>query len=108
MNCEIRSLQLSSDNKNLLVGTYGSEIWELLTKDAKITTSTKFTNPKNLMRGHYTPNKRTSNEVWGLATMSNENDLFATCSDDCTLRLWSITHKKMVKQIKTNLDASGS
>lgn len=33
----IRSLDLTSDGKTLLVGTYGSEIFELVTNDANIT-----------------------------------------------------------------------
>ena len=44
------------------------------------------------MRGHYTPNKKTTNEVWGLSSINSDNDLYATCSDDATLRLWSITY----------------
>jgi hypothetical protein len=40
---EIRSVAVSSDLKSLLVGTAGSEIYELTTKDAKITSSSKFT-----------------------------------------------------------------
>ena len=107
INCEIRSLQFSVDNKNIIIGTFGSEIWEISTKDAKISISTKFTGVKNLMRGHYTPNKKSSNEIWGLSTFASDSDYFATCSDDSTLRIWSVSNKKMLKVVRTNLDNSG-
>ncbi len=59
---EIRCAHLSSDGKNLLVGTFGGEIYEMMTKDAKINTSTRFTGVKPLMRSHYAPNNA-GNEV---------------------------------------------
>jgi len=39
---EIKSVSISPDYKSLLVGTAGSEIYELTTKDAKITPNSKF------------------------------------------------------------------
>ena len=33
---EIRSIQLSANDRNILIGTYGGEIWELSTKDVAI------------------------------------------------------------------------
>lgn len=39
---EIKSVVFSGDFKTLLVGTYGSEIYEIQTKDTKIANSTKF------------------------------------------------------------------
>lgn len=41
-NFEIKAVHLTADNKNLIIGTNGSEIYELSTKDAKLTTSTKY------------------------------------------------------------------
>jgi WD40 repeat protein len=90
MCAEIRSLCLSVDSKNILVGTFGSEIYELTTKDIKLNIQSKF-NAKNIIRGHYCPNKTQLNEVWGLAIFPNNSDTFATCSDDGTLRLWSVS-----------------
>jgi hypothetical protein len=40
MHTSIRSVCLSQDSRKLLIGTYGSEIYELITDDAKITTNT--------------------------------------------------------------------
>lgn len=56
-NFEIKAVHLTADNKSLIVGTNGSEIYELSTKDAKLTTSSKYGNPKRVMSGHYSPNK---------------------------------------------------
>jgi len=55
---EVRAVGVSSDMKNIIIGTYASEIYELSTKDAKISATTKFTAPKNVIKGHYTPNKK--------------------------------------------------
>lgn len=49
------------------------------------------------MSGHYTPNKQALNEVWGLAIFPNNKDLYATCSDDGTLRIWSVSERKLLK-----------
>ena len=39
---EVRSVALSPDMKSILVGTSGGEIYELTTKDAKVTPNSKF------------------------------------------------------------------
>ncbi|EAR94225.2 HELP domain protein (macronuclear) [Tetrahymena thermophila SB210] len=105
---EVRSISLSSDSKNMIIGTYASEIYELNTKDAKITSTTKFAQPKSIVKGHYTPNKKWTNEVWGLSTNPQNEDIFYTCSDDGTLRAWSISQKKQDKCIRTILDSNNS
>lgn len=91
LNCEIKALHLSADNKNLVIGTGGSEIYQLTSKDIKIQqNSTKFSAPQKLMSAHFAPNKQTDNELWGLATNLKDDDLIATVSDDATLRIWSV------------------
>lgn len=47
-----------------------------------------------MMSGHYTPNQKWTNELWGLCMFPNNSDLYATCSDDATMRIWSISLKK--------------
>ena len=74
----------------------------MLCRDNKFTASSKFFGPKELMKGHYTPNKKWTNEVWGLATYY-EGDNFVTSSDDGTLRVWSASQRKQVSIIKTTL-----
>ena len=48
------------------------------------------------MKGHYTPNQKWTNEVWGLGVFS-DGDRYVTCSDDATLRIWSISKRKLLK-----------
>lgn len=50
-------MHITADNKNLIVGTNGGEIYELYTKDAKLTTSSKYGNAKKIMSAHYAPNR---------------------------------------------------
>ena len=54
------------------------------------------------MVGHYTPNQKWLNEVWGLAVFS-DNERYATCSDDGTVRIWSSVTNQVIKQEKTDL-----
>lgn len=75
----IKSVCLGQENK-IIVGTFGCEIIELITKDTKITPTTKFI-AKSLMKGHYAPNLKS--ELWGLAI---DGDFAYTCGDDATLR----------------------
>lgn len=90
---KIRSIHLSPNNRCLIVGTYGSEIYELVTKDPQIGNNTVFISNK-IMHGHYTPNTQWTNEVWGLAVFPNNKEIYATCSDDATVRIWDRKEKK--------------
>lgn len=103
----VRSVSLSRDWKTLLVGTYGSEIYELSTKDSKIGKTTKFTKADQIVAGHFTPNSQAPNEVWGLAVF-HDGKRFATCSHDGTLRVWSIEKKNLLTTIDLNTDLKGN
>lgn len=46
------------------------------------------------MKGHYCPNLKWTNEVWGLDVFKKDNDKFVTCSDDGTMRVWSALQRK--------------
>lgn len=100
----IRSLYLSPDNKKLLIGTFGSEIYQL-TSSGVYAENTTFSPSICFMKGHYTPNRQWTNEVWGLAPF-HKGDLYATSSDDGTLRVWSSLERKQIRMTRTNLDAS--
>jgi len=75
-------------------------------RDNKITNSTKFYNPKEIIKGHFAPNKESPNAVWGLCAFP-DGDLYCTVGDDGTLRVWSSKDRKQVRMIKTNLDSQG-
>jgi microtubule-associated protein-like 6 len=88
----IRSACLNEAGDTLLVGTYGSEIYEVAVPSGE--------NVK-LMSGHYTPSRGTTvtNEVWGLAVFP-DNSRYVTCSDDGTLRLWDFETKTQLHCVK--------
>ena len=62
----VRSICFDSKCTKLLIGTYASEIYEIKI-DGGVGPSSKFSVARKLMAGHYTPNKRWTNEAWGLA-----------------------------------------
>jgi len=52
------------------------------------------------MKGHFSPNNSWTNEVWGLHV---DGDLAFTCSDDATLRCWSIQNRTLESIASLNL-----
>ena len=59
------------------------------------------------MKGHYTPNPLWTNEVWGLEPLKTENDRYLTCSDDATLRLYSLKERKLLNMMRLDVDKKG-
>lgn len=70
IHSRIRSIDSSPDTKNIVIGTYGSEIFRLKTNDLKINVLTRF-NYDVVMQGHSSPSVKNIDEVWGLATFSD-------------------------------------
>jgi len=68
----------------------------------------RYTYSKPIVKGHYCVSKERSNEIWGLAFNPIDTDLYYTCGDDATLRVWSLSQKKMVSIIKTNQDINSN
>lgn len=106
MNTRIRSLDANIEGNKILVGTLGSELFEL---NLKSKSNFQDVDSENLefssrcfMRGHYSPSIDKRNKVNGLASL-NDGDHFLTCSDDCTLRIWSISKKEMVSLLVLNV-----
>jgi microtubule-associated protein-like 6 len=87
LNHQVRAACLNEDRTKLVLGTFASEIFEVTVETGDV---------KNLVRGHYAPCRGTAvtNEVWGLHVVSDNE--YLTCSDDGTLRLWSLNEKKQL------------
>jgi len=86
----IRALSLDRMGKNLLVGTLGSEIYELNIEPSGKTVG----KIEALVKGHCGPRKNASLEMCGLA-IYRDGSRFVTVSEDATLRVWNVlTHKQ--------------
>ena len=61
---------------------------------------------EQLMAGHFTPNLKWTNEVWGLDIL-DENRIVSV-SDDATLRIWNSSSRKCELSVQLDLDAKGN
>lgn len=102
----VRAIYADVPNSKILVGTLGSEIYQLQWDGGAINENTKF-NVTNFMRGHFCPNLKWTNEVWGLDIFTDDKDKFVTCSDDGTFRVWSIGERKQVAFGRTTTTQDG-
>lgn len=73
----------------MLLGTLASEIFEISFTGPLYKPNPKSTDSKRRMVGHYSPNNKWTNEVWGLC-MDPQSNRFFTCSDDATIRCWDM------------------
>lgn len=80
----IRSLYWNSDR--ILIGTQSSEIYEILMNDQD--------NPQCVTQGH------AEGELWSLAVSPTNPWIFATASDDKTVRIWDMKKNRMLKMKK--------
>jgi len=78
---------VDSDPTKLLVGCGGGDLVEITL--SQVGSSDAKGALKNLVSGH------SLGEVWGLATHPLDSDLFATCGDDMTLRVFSKSNQKL-------------
>eukprot|EP00111_Clytia_hemisphaerica_P009365 TCONS_00027488-protein len=76
------------DGEKVLVGTNGGEIFEVAAADK--------TKPTNLIQGH------AEGELWGLASHPKKL-VFATASDDRTIRLWDMTSRSLIGKTAFNV-----
>lgn len=90
LNACVRSIDVSLSNQQkdisvtkILVSTAGSEIFEIAAQSGSICL---------VQEAHYT------GEVWGLATHPFDPDLIATAGDDMTIRVWSLSHKRILRK----------
>lgn len=92
MCSSVRALDFAEGGSRMLVGTLGSEIYEINFNGPVYKPNSKPTDFKRRMAGHYSPNNKWTNEVWGLCIDQQSNKFF-TCSDDATIRCWDMkTH----------------
>ena len=49
-----------------------------------------------LHEGHH------NNETWGLDMHPTDKDIYATCGDDQTIRIWSVGLNRMLRKLKTD------
>ena len=83
--CSVSAALDSSGNSinKVLIGTHGGEIFEV-----SLLSENTFLVSESHCRG----------EVWGLAMHPIDSDIYATCGDDCTVRIWSIKSKQMLRK----------
>ena len=86
-NPRVRSLAWSVDSLKIVVGTQGSEVYEISSADGSNL------HPGPLVQGHCT------NGLWGLAVHPSRPE-FATVGDDQTVRVWDTHTKKLIKMAK--------
>jgi microtubule-associated protein-like 6 len=67
----------------VLVATMSGEIYEVSAKSGTLCL---------LQEAHY------SGEVWGLGVHPTDPDIFATAGDDKTIRIWSVSHKRIIRK----------
>ena len=98
----VRAVFIKQDSKSLLVGTYGSDIFEFEVNFA----AKQVGKPKTLVNGHYAPCKKDNNEIWGLAIFPSK-EMYVTGSDDATLRVWDTKTRRMIKCVRLDIDKDG-
>ncbi|XP_051912459.1 echinoderm microtubule-associated protein-like 6 [Hippocampus zosterae] len=98
----IRSIDCLVDG-TFLVGTLGSEIYEVtLWKEGKFSPGkTGVDSFKKINCGHYAPNQKWLNEVWGLV-VHPDGEHILSCGDDATLRVLHIASRTAKAIISLN------
>lgn len=96
---KVRAMCLNDAENTLFVGTLGAEVYQVPINMA----AKNIGAPKMLVQGHYSPQLKDTNEVWGLAVLPASNQ-YVTVSDDSTLRVWDRATRKQVKWVNLLVD----
>lgn len=86
-NPRVRSVAFSADATNVVIGTRGAEIFEVVIRSGALVGSGP------LVNGHGT------RELWGLATHPTKEQ-FVTSGDDATIRLWDAKSFSLLRTVK--------
>lgn len=103
VNGQPRAIDIDDSESNLVIGTFGSEIYKVSFKPLPQSVGV----PKVLVQGHYAPKQRDTNEVWGLCQIPG-TDKYITVGDDATLRVWNAETKAMLELVDLNKHADGN
>jgi microtubule-associated protein-like 6 len=68
---------------SIVAATAGGEVYEVAVKSGCISL---------VMEAHFT------GELWGLAAHPTDPELFVTCGDDMTVRVWNLVHRRLVRK----------
>jgi microtubule-associated protein-like 6 len=86
----VRSVCIDAFGNSVLIGTQGSEIYEV----SNIFATAQVTHSTMLVQGHFG-----GDELWGLAPHPTNPDLYATVGDDAMLRVWSISKRRLDREL---------
>ena len=83
IDCAVASQTLTSGVTRVLISTAGGDIYELAAHSGSICL---------MHESHY------KGELWGIGVHPFDPDLFATAGDDFTIRVWSISHRRVLRK----------
>jgi WD40 repeat protein len=98
-----RSLEIKNNN-TILLGTLGSEIFELEFDGSFLGENFK---ANNILASHFSTSNAEINDINGI-TFWPSKELFLSVSDDCTLRFWDMSTNKHMDYMKLDLDNDGN
>ena len=101
---QVKAITINSRQDRMVVGTFGHELIDLPINLQSNTCNVA--QAKILIHGHFAPMTTYTNEVWGLSVFQNQ-EKYATCSDDAKLKIWDTATHKQVKSIALNIDKMG-
>jgi WD40 repeat protein len=103
-NGNVRAMAYNESTNKLCVGLFSAEIYECSPKNIEKGDMSVQT----VLRSHYSHSTVWLNEVWGLERFNKNSDLYLTCSQDGTLREFSVSKKQMTRGCRLDIDEHGA